>query len=200
MKKRIFLSNMSCFRRARLVGLALSVFLCLSGCGRTNEIPSKISGHNQEILVQEEKTAQLFQEYEKGNIEITAEDIRASAGSDIEVPVQIVQSDGIAGIRLEISYDNSILKFIALDLVQSYTEYLELEECSEIPKSNIVRATYLFKQNVFQTGTFVMARFRVKTDTVGGQRAAVNVNVQEAVQADGTQISCNESCCYVIVE
>lgn len=130
-------------------------------------------------------------------VSLDLDDILAEKESEAAVPVRLTKNDGFTGIGLEITYDNTKLEFQGIDLDGKFSRHQSIADCTEVPKSNIVHASYVFDGDIHETGQFAVVRFTVRKDAADSLPADVYVGIRELVRTDEKQVSGNEKCVQV---
>ena len=154
------------------------LFLCtifaLTGCNTEYEKNDAMTGNNK--------------------VNISMSNATATSGEQVVIPVQIVENTGLYGMNLKITYDNTLLDFESVEVLEQFADYSYVTECTEIPKSNIVRVSYVFTEEFIEVGEFIQLIFFVVPEGKVGEIAAVNVEIQEVFRIDDKKVTGNEKC------
>lgn len=141
-----------------------------------------------------------FEQEEEHAVCISMEDISATAGEEIIVPVSIVENDGFLGAEIKLVYDNTVLEFLEACLTSDWNQFYYLSESTQIPKSNIVRLSYVFSQENTRTGKFLELHFKVKEGAEKGATADLDVTIQNLVKINEETVIGDDVCVAIKVE
>lgn len=131
---------------------------------------------------------------------IYGDNITTTIGNKITIPVKLEKNDGFAGAELKITYDNTILSFEGVSLDKEYKKYSYLTESTELPKSNIVRVSYIFTQEITELGEFIELYFSVKQEIKEEISANIAISIQNLVNLQEESLVGNEICIKIKIE
>ena len=164
------------------------VYMVCVGCG--NNVPDKENTITDESFAEkpDNKNNEITYDGESAlSLEFRMSGTSTMRDGKVEIPIEITQNDGFAGIGLEIIYDNEVLKFEGIQLHDAFNRFHGISECTEVPKSNIVRASYIFAQDIYQTGQFAVLSFRVE-ENANASSPSVNVSIRDITRLNDDKV------------
>ena len=120
---------------------------------------------------------------------LSSDSVQNTADSDVSVPLNIAENTGINALGITVRYDKSVCDYRELTVADAFADKIALQSVYEAPGGGEIRASFISKDNITDTGNFANLSFRIKDEAAAGTTADITVEIVQVTNKEETDVT-----------